>query len=64
MSLDILNYQGNMILQLASYSLKQPVYCKNVSFGHFPLSNCKGLAHLINKVKQSNRVVMQNGKAV
>lgn len=49
-NIDILGRQGDVIVQLAGCSSKQPPYYKDISFSYLPLPNREGLAYPIDKV--------------
>lgn len=63
-SKDFLGRQCGADVQPAVHSPEQAFYCKNINFSHFSLPYCKGLTCPINKVVQSNWIVMQNNKTV
>lgn len=64
MYLNFLGREGGTVVESAKRSPEQLPYCGDVSFGCLPPSNCEGLPRLINKIVQSNWVVMQSDKAV
>lgn len=41
-------------MHLAERNLEKPLYCEDVSFGHFSLLNCRTLPCPIRKVMQAN----------
>ena len=61
---DFFRRQYDTVVQPAGCSPEQPFYYEDVNFGHSPPPNCKGLACLIDKIVQSNLVIMQSNKAV
>lgn len=62
--MDLFGHQYELVVQPPRYSPEQPPYCGNVNFGHSFLLNYKSLTCPINKIVQSNWVVMQSNKAV
>lgn len=50
LTLYFLRHQNDVVMQPDGHSLKQLLSCRNISFGHFFLSNHKDFNCLINKV--------------
>ena len=64
MGTDLLGRQYDKVVQLAEYSPEQPPCYEDVRFGHSSLPNCEGSARPIDKIVQSDWVVMQSDNAV
>ena len=64
MGSDLLGRQDDAVVQPAGRSPEQPPCCGDVSFGYLSLPNREGSARPIDKVVQSDWVVMQNDDAV
>lgn len=51
-------------MQPAKHNLEKPFYYADVSFVYFSILNWKDFACLINKVAQSNKIIMENDNAI
>lgn len=64
MSLDFFRRQDDAVIQPTKRNQEQSTCCKNISSCYSPIPNCKSLAYLIDKIVQSNQVVIKNEKAI